>query len=76
LLEGGLAQTVHLNCIGYVRYMGGAEKTVRGPAGASPMGLYGISISEGQTHLRELVQDIPLLDLVTRESSLLQPIHP
>ena len=61
LLSSGLEHEISLSCTGYVKYFS-----------TSTMGLYGIAISEGQTHLKDLVKSVPVLDLIHRDWNLLQ----
>jgi hypothetical protein len=63
LLSSGLEHEIQLNCTGYTRYFSN-----------STMGLYGIAIVEGQTHLKDLVQNVPVLDLINRDWSSLKLI--
>jgi hypothetical protein len=52
LLEAGLDKEIQLNCLGCVKYRD-----------TSPMGLYGITLSEGQTRLATLTRNFPVFDM-------------
>ncbi len=58
LIKSGLSDEILLSCLGYLKYKD-----------TSPMGLYGITISEGFTNLQNLIGNFPTMDMTKRSWS-------